>query len=583
MPIELDTNPYTFKQYLQHFNKLRIPDFQREYIWTVNEHVDRLWNDINDYMGERDSFNYFIGSSIVYRGRNENAYTVVDGQQRLVTLSVLVCAIRDHLERLGEESGFIDNINRDMIYSNEFDINDRDARNRGYDFNKVKLKTIPYDRDPFRWATLPVSHKDRSEPRRYGRSFRRIVSCYKYFEKNFSAYFFDEENGIDMPTQERIELLHKWYQTITNKLSFVITEVDELEHAYIVFETINATGSPLTVADLTKNLIISRAGDDNRSHIASQWDIIKNNVVENANDKIHNFLRSFWLATRRKKPMKYLYHDIKTEINRSYRDQSTLRSFVEEIVEYSNYYLKIKNPNQDVPSYQDIEDLGEMGVRQHFPLLLSMLKAHDMGTINAHDFKNVLRILESLFVKFYVIHQGSPSVLEDYFSKWAIDLQGEGSEYIERMRKDAIRLCNDIDYEGEIKELRIEKNNQARFILKKIRIEITGTELRVDDPQSVNLEHILPQNPHREWLEVFENGAEMKKYRYWLGNLTLLDSPMNKRIRNRGFPMKKEQAYSLSSIEMTSDLCVHEHWDSDLIKARQKELVKVMKNMFVFS
>ncbi len=235
-------------------------------------------------------------------------------------------------------------------------------------------------------------------------------------------------------------------------------------------------------------------------------------------------------------------------------------------------------PDADDPNAEELKDLREMGILQHLPLLL----AAKGENLSDKHFSALVSVCENVTMRYLIVGDRNPNLLETKYSEWAIRLRQEGAKAIASIYREAQELCpRDEEFKDGFKSLSELKTVTARYILRKINEYLSGTEMKVVGPQEVQVEHVLPQNPSDEWKPLFPNDKEARQFAERLGNLTLLDGKRNKSIANRGFDVKRSR-YAESQIKITRDLCAKTVWDADAIEERQNQFAELALKIWAF-
>jgi uncharacterized protein with ParB-like and HNH nuclease domain len=220
-----------------------VPDFQREYVWEKSN-VNQLLEDIYTELYENDELSenpeYFLGSIVIYRDNN-GTFQLIDGQQRLTTIYLTFCVIRDYLKDLNETSkateGLIAGIDQDS--------------ETGRDVNKYRL-TLQYGDGYGLLNTIASDSKEiRNIDNQKSLSVKRIIDAYDNIKEFISEKFGDEPDKI-----------HKFSQNFNSKVKLIKIETPNLKNALRVFETINARGVGLTSLDLLKNYLFTKISID---------------------------------------------------------------------------------------------------------------------------------------------------------------------------------------------------------------------------------------------------------------------------------------------------------------------------------
>jgi len=384
----------------------------------------------------------------------------------------------------------------------------------------------------------------------------------------------------------------------TLKLSFVVINVEREEDAYTVFESVNAKGADLTLADILKNMIFRELKNNpGEEDIAQkQWDRI-NNSLEGSGFQLSKFIRYHWLSKYGFLAESKLYDAIKKKLQ--FRE-ITIQSLLDDLVRDSERVKILKSGSvedfSDFKSprrvFNSIKGISSMNVSQVYVLLLSILRNQTMKKKWERDFE----FLETFCFNYHAISKLQAVRVEKIYSEYAVSLQNLNEILDERERSTDLEkelrklqsklkelatdfISLDSFKNGFLREIKYSssatKRNLLKYTLYKIEDHLSmGTgELKIDQTM-VNLEHILPQNPEQWGLEK----NQITDYVNMVGNLTLLSKKLNSKIGNK--PLK-EKIKSLEESELNlTKLLVKElkelnlKWEKENIQSRSLSLAE---------
>jgi len=524
-------------------NFLKVPLYQRSFAWE-KENVKELFNDItNSYPNE-----YFIGTIVVTD--KEDYLEIVDGQQRIATISLFFIAVRDFLKEIGEvekanaiEGEFIlKQSYRDEEKKQRLILNDVD--NEFYLKALVRSKSVD---------TLRASHD-------------RLKNAYNFLKDYIESKYKSE--GLDG--------LLNLVDFVKDKLLVIIVTVSDDVNAFTVFETLNDRGLILSQTDLIKNYLFNKAG--NRiGEAKDKWTrftgAIESGISE---EEILNYIRYYWSSKHGLTREKELYKKIKEKI----KNKNQAITFLSNLERNSETYLAILNPHH--PFWNNfphecseyIAELLELRLTQNRPLLIALL---EIWKDNPEEVKKSLKLIVSWSVRNLITGTIGSGTLEKEFSKQAkLINDGEINNAKELLSSIENLIPTDEQFQKAFEMASISKAYIARYYLRKLEQAYRTTlELKpIENPEKVNLEHILPENPtdlQKDWSSFDEN--LYKTYYRRIGNLTLWNKRMNSDIGNGPFEGKKE-VYRESELIITKKIAEYNDWTPSEIEERQKELAK---------
>lgn len=518
--------------------KLIVPDFQREYDWddvNLTEFID----DINE---TKENDNYFIGHMVFEGEFNGSEFIIIDGQQRITTITILLCAIRDRFIELNEPD-LANAIHESYIFS-------RDINYLEY---PILENRMPY---PILQAQIQSKPENRDfgvKPDKKGEF--KIISSYTKIAKILSV--------LDV---EKLKILR---DKVLN-LETIFVAATDLASASTIFMTLNATGKDLSPLDLVKNYLFSLYPRE--CHIDEPNDTWKE-ILKNTsgNDKFLN--NSF--ASRYKK---IADHKIFKEIIKEVVNDIDAKSFLKNLKVDSAILKKINKPsevdwnrnNHDIfESINAISKIFKVEVANSF--LISLIREYEDDKIT----KNVLMKILHAMEKFHFIHTAICSNRSSGYDKLYAKNAKLLYEAVGRENKHIIILNFKTDLERKIPD---EDQYKANFDKKlyyssketkqKPLVQYVLNKLeRQKNPNAIlintSIEHIYPEK-HELW-EDLENSSLIKN----IGNLVLLDSGLNSNIGNKIFSKKKTIIEKESKLITTKEVFDNfQSWSDEEIQNR---------------
>lgn len=547
------TSNKTYRQLMGNGLRYEIPKFQRDYSWET-EQWDDLWQDIRALLSDEDQEHYM--GYLVLQTSNNKEFQIIDGQQRITTMSLLVLAVLKSLKVLSDAGvdsennlkrkdsllnsyiGYIDPVT--LISNNKLKLN----RNSD-DYYKQHLVLL---------KDLPLRNTNASE--------KNMRECF---------YWYYERVKKEFPTGES---LAAFVDGIVDKLFFTVIEVTDQLNAFKVFETLNARGVQLSASDLLKNYLFSVV-DDTKPHLSeieeleNIWGKITGKLGE---QKIEEYLRCYWNSSHRSVPKKHLFKTIKSSI----RSKNQVFGLLRDLNDTSDIYLAIQNPEdeywKDKPAEtrKALRELKLFQIRQTHSLFLSAIKH-----LEPDAFKKLAKLCAVVSLRYNIIGGLNPNAQEDVYN--AVALKIASAKKFSPADFQAVYV-QDANFENDFstKEFKNTSRNHkiAKYILSKIEAYLHGNEI---DPESdlYTVEHILPENAGDTWGEFsFE---EIKRSVYRLGNLTLLEKKLNREAGQLPYT-EKIKWFQRSKSELTRAVPEHfDSWNEDKVAARQRELAKHAK------
>ncbi len=536
---------------------IEVPPNQRAYSWT-DEQVEDLFKDFSDAIRERND-EYFLGT-VVLTTNKDGPHAVIDGQQRLATTSIMICAIRNYFYSIGDaERG--DTLHSDFL-----------ARKNRRDLTEIPhLKLMPGDNAFYERSILAKPAEGAKAEDGKGAqkvlppSQARLESALKIATRYVQQL-------VDQ-TQEPTKVLMDWIDFLEKKAKVIVVEVNEEAAAYKIFEVLNDRGLDLSVADLLKNYLFRMADDrvtetqQNWTSMASRWE------SSGAEEKeLRTFIRHVWSSEHGLTREKDLYDAICKRVDNKQRAVA----FADQLDKAAPIYLALDNSSDELwkpygPHMREsVEALQILKAIQIRPLVLAILRHFDVAEV-----RKALPMLVCWTVRFMITGKLGTGSLELGYSDRAKDVSA-GNIKTAKQLYDASKgfLVADGDFEQAFATARVAQHYLARFYLRVLEKQNSAKgdgELVVNpNEDAVNLEHVMPQARDPHWtasVTVEQHAALVKR----LGNLALLDKALNGQSGNLAFT-DKTATLKESKIALTSQIATHQNWTAVEIDARQKVL-----------
>lgn len=528
-----------------------IPLYQRKYSWE-REEVDDLLEDIKRAGIEGKT--HFIGS-LVYM--IENAYdeeikvrTVIDGQQRLTTLTLITLVLLKLVKKYPEEL----NVNYDKII-NTYILNQ-------YEKEYKRKITLTYEDDKTLSKIINSIESDIElefddmDSIRIKENFERIET--KINKDNFNNYY----NG-----------LHKLYL-------ISISLEPQFDNPQDIFESLNSTGKALNDSDLIRNYILMGLTKEEQDTLYEQyWKNIEdgfNQLPEKNNQEFERFIKDY-ITIKEKGNIptkKEIYRKFK-KIKTTY--EGKVEDLLKEMLQYARYYFKIINQKEEDKDLKEVlNSLEKFEFKVTRPLLLNLYEDYANNTLTKEDFIDIIEIIES-----YVIRRNlcsyNTNTLNDTFSYIYYDL--DKTNLLESFKIELLLLTdkkvfpNNIELRENLKTCNLYNNKKCYDILEKIE---NYHEKEIFVSKVPTIEHILPKNSNlsKPWRNMLgENWRELQeKYIHTIGNLTI--TGYNSELGDKPFEEKKymEKGYNNSKSKLTRELIKYDVWNQYTIEERAEHL-----------
>ena len=552
----LNTRTINYLELIGNGRSYRVPPYQRDYSWS-EEHWEDLWNDIAD-LRSRPEDRHYLGALVV-EGKSDREFLVIDGQQRLATLSLLALAVIAKLGVLADHGIDPDaNTERGKELRNRF-IGEKDPASL-IESSRLYLN----ETDNAFYQDYLVQLREPLNPRALPKSNRLLWNCFRYFAGQLESLEDLRGDG-----QAMASLLS---ETVARQILFILITVDDELNAYTVFETLNARGLGLTTTDLLKNYLFSRI------RVPADLEVLQRRwrslvaTVDQA--RFPEFLRHHLLCELPKVRSQRLFKLVRDRT----KTPDDVFKLIDDLERRAELFAAVSDPNHgywtDLPGAKEyIRDLDLFRVRQAMPLLFAAWES-----FSGNDFVRVLKLVSVISFRYTVVSGLNPNALESVYHRAAKAVM-EGSAgtpaavfdhlkpiYVddERTRQNFALLA--VNTRGQRKKL-------AKYILARLEQDAAG---RACDPETDpgTIEHILPENPADAWEEAFP-AERWEASVYRLGNLTLLEPAANRNVGNSVYTGKLD-AYRNSAYALTRQLpeMAPERWTPELMDERQRRIAE---------
>ncbi len=550
----LDTRTASFGDLIGNGKIYRVPPFQRDYSWK-EEYWEDLWQDILAIYETPDSSHY-MGTIVLQSSDTSDKYfTVIDGQQRLATLSIVAIAVIEKIQNLVVRENHKEaNQERQEILKRTY-LSDKDPRSLRYS-SKIILNENNND---FYQSNL-INLRNPLNIRALSKSNQLLWKSFKYFSnqlENLHDVVSDGEGLAEFLTN-----------TVARRLLFIQISIEDELNAYTVFETLNARGMELSSTDLLKNYLFSLfQGPDDLQEAQRQWRRIISTVQM---EKFPEFLRYYLSRQQTRVRRERLFKTVREAVTNGQQAFTLL----DQLEGYSGLFVALGNSNddfwRDTPSNRPyIRELELFRVKQAYPALFAAY-----GRFAPENFTRLLKLVCVLSFRYNIVSSLNPNELEILYNKVAIAITNDEITYprqvFERLRPVYV---SDEKFLQDFSLLTIstkgQKRKLARYILWKLEIDASGREDISEDGFSI--EHILPESLSEDWRTCF-SGSQIEEIVYRIGNLTPLEPPINREIGNQAYAIKREY-YPRSVYNLTNRISAEE-WTADAIASRQRRLAQ---------
>lgn len=542
-----ETNLLKFQQGT---NQFIIPIYQRAYSWNL-KHCRQLWDDIARASRDPATSGHFIGSVVyiedsLYQATRVPQLLVIDGQQRLTTVSLLLAALAEFVDDPQVES----------------DVSARRIRNY-YLFNseeegdlRFKLMLTKNDKESFMRLVKGLEPLTASSP--------RLTNNYEFFQKMI-------REG-DLSPDELFEGI--------GKLLVVDVALDRrYDNPQLIFESLNSTGLDLSQADLIRNYVLMGIEPHKQTDLyQNYWFPMEQSFghIDYAK-QFDRFMRDYLTVKNAGAIPKIdeVYVEFKNDVNRT---NSPIHDIVENVQRYSKYWIRMAaSRNEEDQELRELfAEINILRVDVAYPFLLEVYDDYSQQKLSRDDFVRILKLVQT-----YVFRRAICGIPTNSLNKTFATLSAEidKSIYLESVQtiflrmKGYRRLPNDEEFQREFMVKDIYSFRNRNFLLRKLENHGRKEVVNIGD---YTIEHVMPQNPElsHEWQ--VELGPDWKaiqgKHLHTIGNLTL--TGYNPELSDRPFGDKRdmEGGFKDSPIRLNQILAGLEMWTENEIQQRARQL-----------
>ncbi|GAA8141372.1 DUF262 and DUF1524 domain-containing protein [Helicobacter pylori] len=534
-------------------NQLVIPIYQRLYSWE-KEQCKQLWDDIIKIGGDDKMDGHFIGSIlyVIHDAKySNNVLLIIDGQQRLTTITLLLTALRDHLN---DEDEFLGKFSRQQIQNRYLINSDKDGD------KKFRLILSESDKD----TLLSLIDKDKRKP---SEPSSKIVENFKLFGE--------------------------WISKNTNKLETIFKGLDKLmiveialekgkDDPQLIFESMNSKGIELTQTDLIRNYIVMETEIEKQEGFYNKyWRAMEEEFKQNKK-LFDRFVRHYVTIKTKIPNVNKVYVALK-----DYRQKEGIgiEDLLKDLQKYCGYFCQIvfkKEADKDLNKALDF--LVDLEMDVIYPLLLELYSDYSDGVLSKDDFRRSIALIESYICRRAVCGFGTNG-LNKIFASFTKKINKD--QYLESIKvhfgslTEKQRFPDNDEFKNLFITIDFYNLKEKKYFFE--RLEKFDTEEPVNT-QECTIEHIMPQTLTEEWeRDLGENfQAIHDKYLHTIGNLTL--TGYNFEYSNRSFQEKRdmEKGFKQSPLKLNQSLKDLKSFGEEEIKKRANDLADLALKIWTY-
>lgn len=534
-----------------------IPIYQRNYDWALAQ-CKKLLSDIIEAGSNEKIAAHFVGSIVyvhdgVYSASGLTELTIIDGQQRLTTITLIYIALFRLAQKLNKQNE-VNRIQKTYLI-NEF----------SQEEEKLKLKPTENNKEALRFI---MNSTDEEEFKGYS----KIIENFDYFKSAINAENFEViQHGL-------------------SKLIVVDIALDrDKDNPQRIFESLNSTGLELSQADLIRNYILMGLSRTNQDEIyKNYWQVIEENAKNEVlnETRVSEFIRDYLTLKNKKIPTKAKVYTVFKDKYPSPTIEE-LEVILAELKSVVKYYNKLTNPQNETDREirTQLEYINRLEITVAFPFLMKVYEDFANKIIDKVTFISVLSIVQSFTFRRFIVGLPTNALNKIFMSLYdKVDpnsyllsiqkflLQRSGTQRFPR-NTETIKAFKERDIYD------IKPKNRS-YLLERLENFNNNEFVVIEGNSDISIEHIFPQNPDPKWkIELGDAEYNLIKdnYIHTIGNLTL--SGNNGKLSNKSFLDKqimnidgKEQGYKFSRLWLNRDLQEKTKWDKEAIEARAAKM-----------
>lgn len=547
-----------------------IPKNQRKYVWKENE-----WNELFEdifLIEQSKEYSHFLGSIVLAKEKENNQFSIIDGQQRLTTICLLILAIANQLYSISEDKIAESYKNTFLKINKDGDDYYKVERKEGNFFlmNLIELVSSYKDNEMVKKEFFSVFGKTD----KYNES---LLNCFLYFDNMISSYLTKE-------SKKKEYLISLKEKLVNSEVIEIVVEKDV--DGYRVFETLNARGIPLEQHELIKNYLYSYLRKKAQiQKLDKGWSKIVSNLTFAKIDYFSTFISHYCTHIYGKTKKNEEFKTIRTNTPKN-KTESLLTSLIDNSLYYSFFLdpskLKEYSFNNTI-LHDSLMFFKNLNIRQVRPLLLSLFEKCSEGIIDLTEMVKSVSLLETFYFLFTVVSKNTSNTIDSAIISLSTSIHSSKDKHPSELIKEELakyvsekeKLKANFTFIGYSNKNKNYKNSSNKKIVNYIfkRIEKFYDENDELEPKINSIEHIL-------------NDSETDTLPCYIGNLLPMSPKLNNKAGDKSFAeklvfYKRSKLLSVSRfIEANGEKT---EWLETDISSRGKELAKLsIENIWVF-
>jgi hypothetical protein len=549
---QLEANEYAVQKVMSREFQFRVPEYQRPYAWETEQAL-QLFDDLTGAFEQDTDEPYFLGSIVLVKASGVPESEVIDGQQRLTTLSILLAVIRDLVadEKFAEG---IDELLREQgnVFADNTAYPRLSLRNRDTDFFET-------------WVQHPGN-------------IEKLVMLSDNDLRN------DAQKAVRDNAKSLLSRLERWTQDqlttfvkrVVSRTYLVVVSTPDLQSAHRIFSVMNSRGLDLSPADIFKSLVIGDLMDDGTEAYAEKWEDAEQDLGREPFADLFLHIRMIYAKERGRRE---LLKEFPEQVLTHFRPDKG-KEFVDDVVvPYAAAYGSIEKQDYSAATgaesvNQWLKRLVQLDNNDWRPVALWAMRHHGNDPVLLSE---LLANLERLAASMLLRRVYATPRAQRYAELLAQLDGGAGVDAPAFQLTDEEKADTRKRLDGEIYLV----TKVRKYVLLRLDEAIAQNPGVSYDHKIITVEHVLPQQPaaDSEWLQAFDT-AQRDYWTHRLGNLLLLNRTKNAEAQNYDFEKKKEKYFSskngVSKFALTTQVLNTPVWTPEVVRRRHQDLLGVL-------
>lgn len=561
-PAKISGKEYALTDIFSDNFKFHIPVYQRPYAWTESETGD-LFNDLYNFYESGTSDNYFLGCIVLIKEENRPGAEIIDGQQRLTTLTIFIAALNNALNILCTEDKKKKSLLK-YLQSEEDEVKDIKAEPRIF----LRAKDQEFFRKYIQEVNFYGLNHDEN-------SASLDTEAKKHIQDNCNLLCREIKDKFNKDGEE----LFKFAKFLLTRCYLIVVSTPNQESAFRIFSVLNSRGMDLLPIDIIKSETIGKLPADNQNDYSDKWEELENLTGRDGFNELFTHIRTIFAKER---PKKNILEEFRYFVSAKTTPKELIDKYLDPYAKIFNQLKKCEYKSIEYASEinQSLKWLNKTNNYDWMPPAIKFFQEH------ANDERYLvwfIKKLERLASYLLVTAQDVNRRFNRY--RWLLFEMESNSESsmenpltsIELTEWEKEKFIEALD--GKVYELPSWRRN---YIMQQLN-SFVGDGGVSYTANIFTIEHVLPRNPRKEseWLKLWPDEKQRQHWLNRIANLVPLTRERNSAAQNFDFDIKKEKYFKsqrgTTSYALTTQVCQEKEWTPKILEERQNYLLKEMK------